>query len=388
MKKLLSGIAAAFIFGSAALGAGTTSTATYSGDNMPVEYDGSDYIECMYPNGNPPNFQSSGIRPELSVEQKIVKYDEDVPGSVQKVEFRLSGADGKYVSTSIHILFDNRLVIANPYKPLEPGDALSDEDIEFKSQLNYLYESENGKGEMWACTAGEDDIGKDGVLYTAEFILPYDAKVGDVYPIGFEFQSDDYTNDMFTNASNNFVGRLMQGYLFTQGMKNGYIKIESPDYQPPTEDTQPKIIPDSVKMTVGNTSQLLLLNIPQDEEVYWTSDNLGVVTVENGLVTAVGTGKATVYAICGNSLMSCGITVSPPNSVRGDANCDTSVNMSDVVMVMQANLNPKKYGSDGTSADHITAQGEANGDVDGKSGLAMSDALLIQQYTLSIISVL
>jgi len=61
------------------------------------------------------------------------------------------------------------------------------------------------------------------------------------------------------------------------------------------------------------------------------------------------------------------------------------VNMSDVVMVMQACLNPKKYGTDGTSPDRITAEGTKAADVDGKAGLTANDALVIQRFSLKLI---
>jgi hypothetical protein len=78
-------------------------------------------------------------------------------------------------------------------------------------------------------------------------------------------------------------------------------------------------------------------------------------------------------------------TAIPIQIVPGDANGDSEVNMSDVVMVMQACLNPKKYGTDGTSPDRITADGEKAGDVDGKAGLTPNDALVIQRFSLKLI---
>jgi endo-1,4-beta-D-glucanase Y len=77
------------------------------------------------------------------------------------------------------------------------------------------------------------------------------------------------------------------------------------------------------------------------------------------------------------------------NSVlKGDANGDGGVDMSDVVMVMQACLNPAKYGVNGTSPDRITAEGEKAGDVDGNAGLTANDALIIQRYSLKLIDTL
>ena len=74
-----------------------------------------------------------------------------------------------------------------------------------------------------------------------------------------------------------------------------------------------------------------------------------------------------------------------PEIKRGDANCDGNVDMSDVVMVMQASLNPKKYGEDGTSDDRITPLGLLNSEVDGKEGVNLNDALVIQRFSLKLI---
>ncbi len=73
--------------------------------------------------------------------------------------------------------------------------------------------------------------------------------------------------------------------------------------------------------------------------------------------------------------------------LKGDANCDGSIDMADTVMVMQACLNPLKYGTEGTSEDHITSDGEVNADVDGNNGVTPNDALIIQKYSLKLITV-
>ena len=69
---------------------------------------------------------------------------------------------------------------------------------------------------------------------------------------------------------------------------------------------------------------------------------------------------------------------------KGDANCDGQVNIADAVLVMQVATNPDKY-AQGKSEFSITAQGEINADVDGKSRLTNEDALLIQQFKLGLI---
>nr|AEV58835.1 scaffoldin C [Ruminococcus flavefaciens] len=82
-------------------------------------------------------------------------------------------------------------------------------------------------------------------------------------------------------------------------------------------------------------------------------------------------------------------TTQPPTGkiTRGDANCDTQVDMSDVVLIMQSLANPNKYGLSGSDDKHITAQGQANADVDDSvKGITGGDALKIQQWLLKSIS--
>jgi hypothetical protein len=80
-------------------------------------------------------------------------------------------------------------------------------------------------------------------------------------------------------------------------------------------------------------------------------------------------------------------TQGPVATKRGDANCDGEVDMSDIVLIMQSLANPNKYGVNGSDAHHITAQGEANGDVDSSSkGITNGDAAKIQKWLLKSIS--
>ncbi len=72
--------------------------------------------------------------------------------------------------------------------------------------------------------------------------------------------------------------------------------------------------------------------------------------------------------------------------MAGDANCDNTVDMSDVVLIMQSLANPNKYAIGGSDQNALTAQGNANADVDTSvKGLTTNDALKIQQFLLGII---
>ena len=63
------------------------------------------------------------------------------------------------------------------------------------------------------------------------------------------------------------------------------------------------------------------------------------------------------------------------DNVKGDANCDGRVDMSDAVLIMQTFANPSKY--------KLTEEGKANADMDG-DGITNSDALAIQKKLLKL----
>ena len=98
------------------------------------------------------------------------------------------------------------------------------------------------------------------------------------------------------------------------------------------------------------------------------------------LATSVDNGSVTVGKVV--------TTTEKPTEkiVRGDVNCDGTVDMGDAVLIMQSLANPNKYGLSGTDSKHITEQGKLNGDVDDEvKGLTSNDALKIQKYLLKSI---
>ncbi|MDR2712931.1 MAG: Ig-like domain-containing protein, partial [Clostridiales bacterium] len=46
-----------------------------------------------------------------------------------------------------------------------------------------------------------------------------------------------------------------------------------------------------------------------DKSLSWSSSNTSVVTVNNGTITAVGAGSATITVKCGNASATCTISV-------------------------------------------------------------------------------
>ncbi len=77
------------------------------------------------------------------------------------------------------------------------------------------------------------------------------------------------------------------------------------------------------------------------------------------------------------------VTTTAPkaNGVAGDANDDGSVDMADVVLIMQSLANPDKY--------KLSAEAILNADVNGHgNGITTSDALSIQRYLLGLVTAL
>lgn len=74
----------------------------------------------------------------------------------------------------------------------------------------------------------------------------------------------------------------------------------------------------------------------------------------------------------------------PSVTLKGDANCDGTVDLADAVLIMQSLANPNKFGLGGSNPTCITAQGQANGDVVAPVGITNSDALQIQNYLLGV----
>ena len=68
----------------------------------------------------------------------------------------------------------------------------------------------------------------------------------------------------------------------------------------------------SVGISLLNSAQLTATVTPENctQPVVWSVSPEGIVTVDNGLVTAVTNGQATVTATCGTQTAICAVTVS------------------------------------------------------------------------------
>ena len=99
-------------------------------------------------------------------------------------------------------------------------------------------------------------------------------------------------------------------------------------------------------------------------------------TTATGTATSTATATSTTTAVTGSDIIDKPIH-------NGDANCDGQVDMSDVVLIMQALANPNKYGVGGSDKNAVRQQGWTAADVyEVGSGVTTNDALCIQEFLL------
>ena len=106
----------------------------------------------------------------------------------------------------------------------------------------------------------------------------------------------------------------------------GKAEVEKPLETDTKEVTAIILSTESVEITIGNTYQITYTILPENalnQELEWKSTDEATVTVDDdGVVTAVGVGKANVIATCESGIYTtCTITVKAPSAYdKLDAN--------------------------------------------------------------------
>ena len=140
----------------------------------------------------------------------------------------------------------------------------------------------------------------------------------------------------------------------------------------------------------GNT---LLVKPEKGTDVYRVGDRIRMYTNELGsditptvgmkLEVTFSRGLLTTYPAKFGNVENVTVVSEAPELTKGDSNCDDTVDMADVVLIMQALANPDKYGEKGTAMVHLTGLGRLNSDMDG-NGLTVGDAQKIQLKLLGL----
>ncbi|MDE6780555.1 MAG: hypothetical protein K2J40_03740 [Ruminococcus sp.] len=262
--------------------------------------------------------KNSKYKPTITIDCVSLSLEEALISGTVSVDIRIRSAEQAYCSTGLHVKWDPSLIL-NTTSTGRP-------DVQTGDAIEYLKgDYENNDNGIFLATAGSDDYGLDGTMWTLNFKLPEDIRGGEEFPIEIEYDS----NDIFTNLQNNEEGQLMQAYAFTRGICGGFIKIELPSATTTATTT--------TKTTTATTT------------------------------TATTTATTTTAT-----------NIAP--KLSGDANGDDKISLADAVIIMQSLSNPDDY--------KLSEQAIANADiVDNGNGITPADALAIQLIDLKKLSV-
>lgn len=166
-------------------------------------------------------------KPVLKISETEISYSEldHENGTVVPVEYSVSGIVNGWSSSGIHIAFDDRLDLKTDDLDGSPNFERGEASQYISSVISIRWQGENppdvlnGKNmdNLAIITADSSNNGENGVIATIDFIVPPDAKAGDVYNIEFfRYKTDCFRNIEFDSA--------MEEYAFAN-WQNGYIKI-------------------------------------------------------------------------------------------------------------------------------------------------------------------
>lgn len=129
----------------------------------------------------------------------------------------------------------------------------------------------------------------------------------------------------FAGKAQDLDGNEAEGHLIVKSFKIGE-EVEKPvlNYSSGEEVidvTAVRVEPSSLTLNVGEQATLKATVLPEnatDKTVIWASDNTSVVTVDNGVVTAVGEGRTKVIASSGKQFGFCEVEVKGKGGEGGD----------------------------------------------------------------------
>lgn len=230
------------------------------------------------------NANAALTKPKLTMD-KIVLTQSNAAGKQVTVNLKVSGAQLAYCSTGIHVYWDSRLKLAEDstfnLPKIDAGDAIK--RLGSGTPTSDPNASKYGMNGYFLCTAGSANSGTNGVMWSFTFILPKNAKIGDVYPIDIIYKSNNYARDLFINKECDTNGYNMQAYTF----KKGIYSSDNPTFTATAAD---------------------ILKVPALANINKTYDGY--------------------IAVCSDNLL------------LGDANCDGRVTIADSVAISQSLGNP------------------------------------------------
>ena len=189
---------------------------------------------------------------------------------------------------------------------------------------------------------------------TTEMDTKFEFEEGLEIPLTFDIQPANASTDgIIVTSSNTAVATIEeQSYFgmtfFTMnvvGVGTTTLKVTSADGKlsdelvitvtpPAVHATAVTVDKEALTLNVGDTYQLVATMTPEDavDVIEWNSAKPGVATVENGLVTAVGVGEATIWITTWYASATCKVTVNDKGTgLENIAELDTNAPIYNVL---------------------------------------------------------
>ena len=229
-------------------GSATGTTAAFT------EYD----LEGLDPN-------MAETKPTLALSRIELPINVAQENPVQAIELTVTGANRKYATTGLHIGYDERLTaVADEY-----GDIAEIGPAGAKLMRDQKASSRN---DFFLTTGAASDHGKDGVLWTMNFQLPENIEVGDEFPIEILYRNIDGTSDLFSSSRDDDASKLMQAWVFTNGIEQGYIRITEAEIEEEELPEEP-VIEEEPLVEESEEEELMLGDVNGDETINATDSS-------------------------------------------------------------------------------------------------------------------
>ena len=153
------------------------------------------------------------------------------------MELSLDGADYKYSTLEIWTSFDSRLQINSEAFIGEAVKYMSSQKKESK-YIDFSKSETVDLNGIRIISASTSNSGRNGKIFSVQVKLPEDVQAGDVFPLNIvyldrETSNNNFVNSTFINSAKDRNGKLMQAWTFTNGLKNGFIKITADNVKIP-----------------------------------------------------------------------------------------------------------------------------------------------------------
>ena len=154
------------------------------------------------------------VKPTISITQETIAEGEYKAHPIRTIDVTISGATGKYDNAGFSVKVDDRLKLVKDDEGYiaEAGPALK------RSMFECIPEGDNGFRVIIASAGAKNG---DGVMFSFQVELPEGIKY-EKFPIEIYYNKE---TDLFTNEAMDEEGKLMEAWIFTQGIEHGYIEV-------------------------------------------------------------------------------------------------------------------------------------------------------------------